>query len=212
MLLRRLQLTGGEEAPETESSESSEGTVMSSANAGGPATAPIFLEPRTRAWLDSLAAAGGPPLYELSPQDAREVLRSVQTSVPVELMPADIDDRVIAGGPTGEVSVRIITPKDVAGALPVILHTHGGGWILGDKDTHDRLAREIANAAQAAVVFVNYTPAPEGQYPVQIEQAYTALEYVATKGAEFGGDPTRIALFGDSVGGNMAAALTLMAK
>jgi acetyl esterase len=185
---------------------------MSSAGVGGPVTAPPVVEPRTQAWLDSLAAAGGPPLYELSPQDAREVLRGVQVSVPVELMPADIEDRVISGGPTGEVSIRIVKPQNVPGPLPVIVHTHGGGWILGDKDTHDRLVRELANAAQAAVVFVNYTPAPEAHYPVQIEQAYTALEWVAANGAEFGGDPTRIALFGDSVGGDMAAALTLMAK
>ncbi|MCX9192163.1 lipase [Carbonactinospora thermoautotrophica] len=186
-------------------------TVMSSASVGGPAPVSV-VEPRTQAWLDSLAAAGGPPLYELSPQDAREVLRGAQASVPVELMPADIEDRMIAGGPTGEVSIRIVKPKNVTGVLPVIVHTHGGGWILGDKDTHDRLVRELANAAQAAVVFVNYTPAPEAHYPVQNEQAYTALEWVAANGAEFGSDPTRIALFGDSVGGNMAAALTLMAK
>jgi acetyl esterase len=185
---------------------------MSSASVGGPAPAPTAVEPRTQAWLDSLAAAGGPPLYELSPQDAREVLRGAQASVPVELMPADIEDRMIAGGPTGEVSIRIVRPQNATGALPVIVHTHGGGWILGDKDTHDRLVRELANAAQAAVVFVNYTPAPEAHYPVQNEQAYTALEWVGAHGAEFGGDPTRIALFGDSVGGNMAAALTLMAR
>jgi acetyl esterase len=185
---------------------------MNSANAGHLATGQPILEPHTQAWLDSIAAAGGPPLYELSPSDAREVLRGVQTSVPVELMPADINDHAIEGGPTGEVSIRILRPKDVTGALPVILHTHGGGWILGDKDTHDRLARELTNAARAVVVFVNYTPAPEAHYPVQNEQAYAALEWVATNSGRFGADPTRIALFGDSVGGNMAAALTLMAK
>jgi acetyl esterase/lipase len=172
------------------------------------------IEPRTKAWLDELeaAAAGSPPLYELSPQDAREVLRSIQASVPVELAPAEIEDRSITGGPTGEVSIRIIRPSKVAGVLPMVFHTHGGGWILGDKDTHERLYRELANAAQAVVVFVDYTPAPDAQYPVQIEQAYTALEWALAHADEIGIDPARAALFGDSVGGNMAAALTLLTK
>lgn len=172
----------------------------------------LVIEPHTQAWLDMLAEAGGPPLYELSPQEAREVLRAVQSSVAVELLPADIEDRMIPGGPTGDVSIRIVKPRDAAGELPVILHTHGGGWILGDKDTHERLDREMANFAHAAIVFVNYTPAPEAHYPTQIEQAYAALQWVATSGHQIGADSTRIALLGDSVGGNMAAALTLMAK
>jgi acetyl esterase len=177
------------------------------------ATGGMVVEPRTRTWLDDLAAAsaGSPPLYELSPQDARQVLRDVQASVPVDLMPADIEDRVIEGGPTGEVRIRIVRPRNVDGELPIIVHTHGGGWILGDKGTHDRLTRELAAAAGAVVVFVDYTPAPEARYPVQNEQAYTALEWAAGHGTELGADPARIALFGDSVGGNMVAALTLMA-
>ncbi|MCI2416019.1 alpha/beta hydrolase [Saccharopolyspora sp. K220] len=175
-----------------------------------PATTAV--EPRTQEWLDQLAAAGGPPIYELSPQDAREVLRAAQRSVPVELMPADVEDRMIPGGPTGEVSIRIVKPRNTTDVLPVIIHSHGGGWILGDKDTHERLVRELANAARAAVVFVDYTPAPEAHYPVQNEQAYTALEWAAANAADFGADPSRIALLGDSVGGNMTAVLTLLAK
>jgi acetyl esterase/lipase len=110
------------------------------------------------------------------------------------------------------VSIRIVRPRNARGELPLLLHCHGGGWILGGKDTHNRLTRELAVAAGAVVIFVDYLPAPEAQYPVQIEQAYTALEWAYRNGAELGGDPARIALFGDSVGGNMAAALTLMAK
>ena len=172
------------------------------------------IEPNTQRWLDELAAgaADSPPLYELSPQDAREVLRSVQASVPVDMPPADIDDRVIPGGPTGEVNVRIVKPVGATAALPVLFHSHGGGWILGDRGTHERLDRELANLVQAAIVFVDYTPAPEAQYPVQNEQAYTALEWAVANAAEFGADPSRVALIGDSVGGNMTAALTLMAK
>ena len=172
------------------------------------------IEPHTQRWLDELAAAsaGSPPLWELSPEDARQFLRYVQVSVPVRLQPADIDDRVIPGGPTGQVSIRIIRPAGAAGMLPVIFHFHGGGWILGDKDTNERLDRELANAAQAVVVFVDYTPAPDAQYPVQNEQAYTALQWAIANAAGIGADPARVALVGDSAGGNMTAALTFMAK
>jgi acetyl esterase len=172
----------------------------------------IVIEPATQAWLETLAAGDGPPLSELSPKDARDVLRSVQTSVTVEQPPAQIDDRVIPGGPTGDVSIRIVKPQHVTGTLPIVVHSHGGGWILGDKDTDERLDRELANAAQAAIVFVDYTPAPEAHYPTQNEQAYTALEWAVNNASEFGGDASRVALVGDSVGGNMTAALTLTAK
>jgi acetyl esterase len=186
------------------------------------------IEPNTQKWLDELAAAAAdaPPLYELTPQSAREVLRDIQTSVGVDneavlrdqnraaiaLLPAEIEDRVIPGGPTGEVNIRIVTPANATAPLPVIFHSHGGGWILGDKDTHERLDRELASLAQAIVVFVDYTPAPEAHYPVQNEQAYTALEWAVTNASEFGADPGRVALIGESAGGNMTAALTLMAK
>jgi acetyl esterase len=178
-----------------------------------PTFTPV-IEPHTRQWLDELAAAsaGSPPLWELSPEDARQLLRYLQASVPVRFQPADIDDRVIPGGPTGQVSIRIIRPPGAAGVLPVVFHFHGGGWILGDKDTNERLDRELANAAQAVVVFVDYTPAPEAQYPVQNEQAYTALQWAIANAAGIGADPARVALVGDSAGGNMTAALTLMAK
>jgi acetyl esterase len=178
-----------------------------------PASTPV-IEARTQTWLDELAAAAAdaPPLYELSPQDAREVLRGVQAGVSVEMPAAEIDDRTIPGGPSGEVNIRIVKPVERGATLPIVLHSHGGGWILGDKDTHERLDRELANLVGAAIVFVDFSPAPEAQYPVQNEQAYTALEWAVSNAAEFGADPDRVALVGDSVGGNMTAALTLMAQ
>jgi acetyl esterase/lipase len=154
--------------------------------------------------------AAFPPVIELSPADAREVLRQVQASVPVELPPAQIDDRAIPGGPTGEVSIRIVRPADTTGVLPVVFHSRGGGWIPGDKDTYERLGCELANQAQAVVVF-DYTRAPEAHYPIQNEQAYTALHRAIPSAAQISADPTRVVLIG-SVGGNMTAALTLMAK
>jgi acetyl esterase len=92
------------------------------------------------------------------------------------------------------------------------MHFHGGGWILGDKETHDRLMRDIATGAQATVVFVDYARSPEAHYPVAIEQAYAATQWVVANGASLGVDPSRLAVFGDSVGGNMVAAVTLLAK
>lgn len=178
----------------------------------GAMTRTHVVEPRTQRWLDELAAQGGPPLYELSPKDAREVLVAVQDSVEVEMAPADIDDRTIGGGPTGSVDLRIVRPHYEGVDLPVIVHTHGGGWILGDKGTHERLMRELADATPAVVVFVDYTRAPEAHYPTQIEQAYTALEWASANAEDIGASPGRLALFGESVGGNMVAALSLMAK
>lgn len=170
------------------------------------------VEPITQAFLDQLAAAGGPPLYEMTPADARAVLRNVQASVAVKVPATEVEDRIIKGGPTGEVSIRIVRPQGAPGLLPAIVYSHGGGWILGDKETHLRLIQELAAGTGAVVVFTDYTNAPEAQYPVQNEQAYTTLQWVAQHGEEVGIDTSRIAVAGESVGGNMTAALTLMAK
>ena len=154
--------------------------------------------------------AAFPPVVELSPADAREVLRQARASVPVELPPAQIDDRAIPGGPTGEVSIWIVRPADTTGVLSVVFRSRGG-WILGDKDTYERLDCELANQAQAVVVFADYTRALEAHYPTQNEQAYTALHWAIASAAQISADPTRVILIG-SVGCNMTAALTLMAK
>jgi acetyl esterase len=170
------------------------------------------LEPRTLDFLKGLEAQGGPPLYTLSPADARNVLLNVQRSVNVTKLPADSEDRTIAGGPTGEISLRIVRPQGISSALPGIMYFHGGGWILGDKQTHDRLVREIANGAQATVVFVDYARSPEAKYPVAIEQAYAATKWTAENGASIGVDTSRLVVAGDSVGGNMVAVVTLLAR
>lgn len=169
------------------------------------------LEPMTQKFIDALAAGGGPPIYTLSPDAARDVLAGAQAQ-PVTKLQASIEDTTFPVGPTGSVRIRIVRPQGASGALPVVMHFHGGGWILGDKETHDRMTREIAVGANAAVVFVDYERSPEARYPVAIEQAYAATEHVAEHGRELGVDPTRLAIVGDSVGGNMAAAVTLMAK
>ena len=165
----------------------------------------------TQKFVDALQAAGGPPLYTLSPKDARKVLDDAQ-AIPVTKLPAGITECTIPDGPTGGVSVRIVRPEGVTEKLPAIIYVHGGGWVLGNAETHDRLVREIANGARAAVFFVNYTPSPEARFPVAIEQVYAVARHVADNGGEFNVDASRMAIAGDSVGGNMTAAVTIMAK
>jgi len=173
------------------------------------AAAQPTLELHTQEFVDSLA--GAPPIYTLSLVDARSVLAQAQ-SIPVGKPSAQTEDIALPVGPTGSVPIRVIRPVGATAVLPVVMYFHGGGWVLGDRDTHDRLVREIAVGAQAAVVFVDYARAPEARYPVAIEQAYAATRYVADNAAELGIDPLRLAVAGDSVGGNMAAAVTLIAK
>jgi acetyl esterase len=171
----------------------------------------MVLEPKTQAFVDMLAAAKGKPIYELSYADARKVLEDAQAK-PVTKLPADIEDHVLPIGPTGEVSMRIFRPKGSKSPLPAVMYFHGGGWVLGSKDTHDRMLRDLTNGAGAAFVFVNYTPSPEAQFPVPIEQDYAATKYIAEHGEQFGLDPKRLAVAGDSVGGNMVAVVTQLAK
>jgi acetyl esterase len=170
---------------------------------------PPTLEPHTQQFVDSLA--GAPPIYTLSPADARSVLVQAQ-SIPVGKPGAKIEDTAFPVGPTGSVPVRIVRPAGAVDVLPAVIYIHGGGWILGDRNTHDRLVREIAVGTGAAVVFVDYDRSPEARYPVAIEQAYAATRYVVDHAADLRIDPSRLAVAGDSVGGNMAAALTLMAR
>jgi acetyl esterase len=171
------------------------------------------VEQNTRAFLESLQKNQGPPLYKLSPQQARAVLSGLQTA-PVTKLPAEIENRIIPGGPTGEISIQIIRPPSSRNeTLPVVMYFHGGGWVLGGVDTHDRLVRKLANGIHAAIVFVNYTPSPEAKYPVPVEQAYAATKWVAENGqTSINVNSSRLAVVGDSVGGNMATAVALLAK
>ncbi len=171
----------------------------------------IVVDPVCQAFLDDLAAKGGPPIYTLPVPDARRVLETLQAGN-VPKPPADTEDRTIPIGPRGQLGIRIVRPQGVREALPPVMYFHGGGWVLGSKNTHDRLVREIASGAHVAVVFVEFTPSPEAHYPVPIEEAYAATRWVAENGRSINVDPSRLAVAGDSVGGNMATVVALLAK
>ncbi len=170
--------------------------------------APVVLEPASQAFVE--ATAEPPFLYELTPADARAVLDDVQAA-PIEKLP--VQDRwITVPAEVGDVRVRIVQPQDAVEPLPVVLYMHGGGWVLGNANTHDRLVRELAVGTGAAVVFVEYDRSPEARYPIAIEQGYATAQWITRQGAANGLDPERIAVAGDSVGGNMTAALALMAS
>ncbi|SDT53691.1 alpha/beta hydrolase [Pseudomonas prosekii] len=169
------------------------------------------VEHNTQAFLEALAAGGGKPLEQLSPKDARAVLSGAQNSVKVDLSGVEVSERSIKVGEQN-VNLTIVRPAKVKGQLPVFMFFHGGGWVLGDYPTHERLIRDLVVGSGAVAVYVDYTPSPEAQYPTAINQAYAATRWVAEHGKEIGVDGQRLAVAGNSVGGNMAAVVALMAK
>lgn len=169
------------------------------------------VEHNTQAFLDALNAGTGKPIEQLTPKDARAVLAGAQAGVKLTLPQADVSHKTIQvdGQP---LELTIVRPAGVKGTLPVFMFFHGGGWVLGDYPTHERLVQDLVAGSGAAAVFVNYTPSPEAHYPVAINQAYAATKWVAEHGKEINVDGKRLAVAGNSVGGNMAAVVSLMAK
>jgi acetyl esterase/lipase len=168
----------------------------------------VVLEPASQAFVE--ATSTPPFLYELTPDEARKVLDDVQAE-PIEKLEVD-EEWVTVPAEVGDVSVRIVRPPDAIGTLPVILYMHGGGWVLGNANTHDRLVRELAVGTGAAIAFVEYDRSPEAHYPVAIEQGYATARWIVREGAAHQLDPERMAVAGESVGGCMTAALALMAS
>jgi acetyl esterase/lipase len=167
-----------------------------------------ILEPEAQSIAD--ATSKPPYLYELGPEGARKVLDDIQ-SAPIDK--PDVDESwIIVPAEVGDVRVRIVRPAGATDPAPTVLYIHGGGWVFGNAMTHDRLVRELAVGADAAIVFVEYDRSPEARYPVAIEQAYATARWITEHGAQNGLDADRLAVAGDSVGGNMAAVMTILAK
>ena len=171
----------------------------------------IWLDPKVQTFVTTLNAGGGKPMEQLSPKDARQVLVNAQSSVKVDLSGVAVTEKTITQDGV-KVSLSIVRPAGAKKALPVFMFFHGGGWVLGDFKTHERFVRDLVVESGAVAVFVNYTPSPEAKYPVAINEAYAATKWVAEHGKEIDVDGSRLAVAGNSVGGNMATVVALMAK
>ena len=169
------------------------------------------VERNTQGFLDALAAGAGQPLETLTPKDARGVLVGAQTSVKVDLSGITVETRTIDVDGQA-ITLKVVRPEGARGVLPGFMFFHGGGWVLGDYPTHERLIRDLVVGSGAAAIYVDYTPSPEARYPTAINQAYAATKWVADNGSKIGVDGSRLAVAGNSVGGNMAAVVALKAK
>ena len=169
----------------------------------------IQLELEAQAFAE--AAASSPWLSTPGPQQGRLALDEAQAGQ-VSKLPVDMEDLTIADGPSAQVSLRILRPQQVQAPLPVIVYIHGAGWVFGSPQTHDRLVRELAVGAGAAVVFPVYRLCPEVRYPTALEECYMAARWVGRHGQEHGLDAERLAVAGDSAGGNMATVITLLSR
>ena len=170
----------------------------------------MALDPQARFLLDQLAAQGGLELQELTPKEARRAFSALRLPIPAEPV-AHVENRSIPG-PAGAVPVRVYRSKGAAAPAPGLVYFHGGGWVVGDLESHDNFCRALANRTHAVVVSVDYRLAPEHRCPAAAEDCYAATRWVAEHGAAIGVDGARIAVAGDSAGGNLAAVVALLAR
>ncbi len=170
----------------------------------------MHLMSKIKEFVENVEKSGAKPLYELTPEQARRVLSDVQ-KFPVSAPETDV--RTVYAAVKGtEIPVKIHRPKGVDAVLPVVFYIHGGGWVMGDDSTHDRLVRELAAGIPAAVVFPVYTPSPESAFPQTTAELSAALKHIVSRAGELRLDASRLAVAGDSVGGNMAIATAMNAK
>lgn len=162
-------------------------------------------------FVDELEKEGGKPLYDMTPEEAREFIISVQQKHPLQIE-ADVFDTNIFTETVDNVDVRIVRPLNNNEKLPVIIYAHGGGWVIGDKEVYDTLIKRLSTCANAAVFFVNYNRSPEDCYPTALNQIYGVMDYVYNHPAEFNVDSEKMVIAGDSAGANLAAAAALKAK
>ena len=171
----------------------------------------MALDPQVKTLLDQMASLGGPPIQELGVTKARALLEGFAAIGGPPAAVAGVEDRTFAG-PAGEVPVRIYRPTDDAGPQPALVWFHGGGWVLGSIEGSDLTCRELAARAGVVVVSVGYRLAPEHPYPGGLDDCYAALAWVTATADDLGVDPRRVAIGGDSAGGNLAAAVALASR
>ena len=172
----------------------------------------MTLDPASAAFLDGMRAAGGKPLHEQTVEEARASISvaSQQLAAPQETV-ARVDDRRIPV-PGGEIGIRVYSPRADGGPRPIVLQFHGGGWAAGDIDTHDSISRYYAALGDVIVIAVDYRRPPEHRFPAAVDDSYAALEWAVAHADDIGGDPTRLAVAGDSAGGNLATGVCQLAK
>ena len=168
------------------------------------------LDPLAQALLEQLAAAGAPPLHELSVEQARQVIVELFATQDAPEPVGTVEDRMIPGA-GGEMPVRIYTPQG-QDPFPVLVYFHGGGWVIGNREAYDPTCRALTNAAGCLVVSVEYRLAPEHKFPAAPEDCYAAVQWVAAHAAAMRGDAARLAIGGDSAGGNLTAVVAQMAR
>jgi acetyl esterase len=193
-----------------QSSSPMSGTRISPAIISSESSRIRSLDPAAQAFVDGLV--GGKPVSSLTPAQARDVLSGIQSASAIAVPEVQIKDVTLPVGLDRHTNIRVMRPAGATGVLPAIVYMHGGGWVMGGKDTHDRLIREITAGANAALIFVDYWRSPEAKYPVAIEQGYEVAKYVAQNADKLMVDAGRMVIAGDSVGGNMAAVISLLAK
>lgn len=168
-----------------------------------------MLDPQAQALLDLMVAKGVPPTHTLAPSEARRLYRERRAITQPDPPPvAEVRD-LATRGPGGAIGLRLYRPDAAAAPLPALLYLHGGGWTIGDLDTHDVLCRTLAAAARVAVVAVDYRLGPEHRFPAAVDDAIAAMQWLHREAATLGIDPGRLAIGGDSAGGNLAAVVAL---
>ncbi len=169
------------------------------------------LDPEVAAVLKQMEEAGGPPLAEISPDMARSAFAGLVALQGEPEAVAEVQNLEVAGA-AGPIPVRVYRPDGAPRPAPVLYYIHGGGWVIMDLDSHDPLCRAFANALGCVVVAVHYRRAPEATFPAAVEDSYAVLKWIAAEADALGIDPARIAVGGDSAGGNLSAAMTLLTR
>jgi acetyl esterase len=167
-------------------------------------------DPQIQRILDGMASL--PAMHTQTPEAARAALRQRRAAMSAPLLPVGPIEEIVAHGPAGAVRLRVYRPAGGGSSLPTLVYFHGGGWVVGDLEAFDPHCRVLVSACCAAVISVDYRLAPEHRFPAALEDAFAATEFIATKAADLGADPTRIVVGGDSAGGNLAAAVCILRR